>query len=141
MNRFTLVSLSMILQMTAIAGANAQQQSPTASYMDLHKKELAATSYADLLKVRSQTSIAHDKPMSKEEMNFIFPLFKATLPKDVVVTSEQINGTSAILKATAKTGARPANTTEKTTGEIQLTLENGQWKIEHEKWDTKIVMK
>lgn len=139
MNRLTLVSLSIIFQVSAIT-ANAQS-SPTTTYLELHKKELAATSYADLLPLRSTTSIAHDKPMSKEEMDFIFPLFKATLPKNITITNEQVNGTSAILKATAKPDNANANTTETTVGEIQLTLEKGQWKIEHEKWDSKIVMK
>jgi len=139
MNRLTLLSLTMIFQITTVA-ANAQN-SPTASYLELHKKELAATSYADLLQLRSKTSIAHDKPMSKEEMNFIFPLFKASLPKNITVTNEQVNGTSAILKAKAKPDTTNPNTTETTIGEIELTLENGQWKIEHEKWDSKIVMK
>ncbi|MBS1957571.1 MAG: hypothetical protein JST89_25515 [Cyanobacteria bacterium SZAS-4] len=139
MNRLTLVSLSIIFQVSSLA-ANAQS-SPTESYLELHKKELAATSYADLLPLRSTTSIAHDKPMSKEEMDFIFPLFKATLPKNITITSEQVKGTSAILKATAKPENANANTTETTVGEIELTLEKGQWKIEHEKWDSKIVMK
>ncbi len=139
MNRLTLVSLSIICQVSALA-ANAQN-SPTASYLELHKKELAATSYADLLPLRSTTSIAHDKPMSKEEMDFIFPMFKATLPKNIAITNEQVKGTSAILKATAKPETANANTTETTVGEIELTLENGQWKIEHEKWDSKVVMK
>ena len=139
MNRLTLVSLSIIFQITAIT-ANAQN-SPTATYLELHKKELAATSYADLLPLRSATSIAHDKPMTKEDMDFIFPMFKATLPKNITITNEQVKGTSAILKATAKPGTTNANTTETTVGEIELTLENGQWKIEHEKWDSKIVMK
>ena len=139
MNRLTLVSLSIIFQVSALA-ANAQN-SPTAAYLELHKKELAATSYADLLPLRSTTSIAHDKPMSKEEMDFIFPMFKATLPKNITITNEQVKGTSAILKATAKPETARANTTETTVGEIELTLENGQWKIEHEKWDSKIVMK
>lgn len=145
MNRFNVVFLSIILQLGASGAANAQQNSPTATYLELHKKELAATSYTDLYQVRSQTSIAHDKPMSKEELNFIFPLFKASLPKEVIVTSEQVNGTSAILKAIAKPRqtARKSNykVDETTTGEIELTLENGQWKIEHEKWDSKIVMR
>lgn len=139
MNRLTLLSLSIIFQISAVAAI--AQNSPTATYLELHKKELAATSYADLLPLRSKTSIAHDKPMSKEEMNFIFPLFKASLPKSITVTSEQVNGTSAILKATAKSDSKNPNTTETTTGEIELTLEDGQWKIEHEKWDSKIVMK
>jgi hypothetical protein len=52
-----------------------------------------------------------------------------------------VNGTSAILKATAKPDSAHANTTETTVGEIELTLEKGQWKIEHEKWNSKIVMK
>ncbi|MBI2810560.1 MAG: hypothetical protein HYX67_07020 [Candidatus Melainabacteria bacterium] len=139
MNRLTLVSLSIIFQITALAAT--AQNSPTATYLELHKKELAAKSYADLLPLRSATSIAHDKPMSKEDMDFIFPMFKATLPKNITVTNEQIKGTSAILKATAKPETNNANTTETTVGEIELTLENGQWKIEHEKWDSKIVMK
>ncbi|HEY9731383.1 MAG TPA: hypothetical protein V6C89_05690 [Drouetiella sp.] len=140
MNRSILVSISIFFQMTAVAAANAQQNSPTASYMELHKKELAATSYTDLYQVRSQTSIAHDKPMSKEELKFIFPIFKASLPENVIVTSEQVKGTSAILRATARSKAR-GKTTETTNGEIEMTLENGKWKIEREKWDTKIVMK
>lgn len=139
MNRLILLSVGIVFQITATA-TNAAQNSPSASYMALHKKELAATSYADLYQVRSQTSIAHDKPMSKQELRFIFPLFKASLPKNVVVTSEQVKGTSAILRATAKNETK-GKTTETTTGEIELTLENGQWKIEREKWDTKIVMK
>ncbi|MFN8553000.1 MAG: hypothetical protein U0103_16125 [Candidatus Obscuribacterales bacterium] len=146
MNRFNVVILSIIFHLGASGAVNAQQSSPTACYMELHKKELAATSYTDLYQVRSQTSIAHDKPMSKEELNFIFPLFKASLPKEVIVTSEQVNGTSAILKAIAKPrDAAKQNprykVSESTTGEIELTLENGQWKIEHEKWDSKIVMR
>ncbi len=150
MNRIALVTLSILFQFSAASAVHAQPntpgvKSPGASYLELHKRELAARSYTDLYQVRSQTSIAHDKPMSKEELSFIFPLFKATLPREVIVTSEQVNGTSAILRATAAPSSktRPGKTkvSETTTGEIELTLEKGQWKIEHEKWDSKIVMK
>ncbi|HEY9677329.1 MAG TPA: hypothetical protein V6C76_04945 [Drouetiella sp.] len=130
--------LAGILQLTCIA-ANAQG-SPTTSYLEIHKKELAATSYADLQALRSSTSIAKDKPMTKDELNFLFPLFKAGLPKQVTITNEKVNGTSAILEATGENEPQ-AGVTDKTVGQIELTWEDGQWKIEHERWDTKVVMK
>ncbi len=137
--RLTYLYAGIVFQLTA--AMCSAQSSATATYLELHKKELAATSYADILPLRSKTSIAHDKPMSNEEKKFLFPLFKSTLPKQVTIVNEQINGTSAILTATAKPETQNANTTEKTTGVIELTLEDGQWKIEREKWDSKVVMK
>jgi len=119
--------------------ASLAEETPTQAYLEIHKKELAAKNYADLLPVRSKASIAQDPPMTEDEKAQIFPLFHETLPKLVTVTGETIEGNKATVKATA-TPEQPLKPGDKdvTTGTITLVLEDGQWKIEKENWNSSI---
>ncbi len=111
--------------------------SPSKAYLDIHTKELAAKSYEDILPLRSKSSIANDKPMSDEEKKQIFPLFHMTLPEEVTVTKEEIKGDKAILnvKAAPPKDLKPGST-ETTTGIVDMVLEDGQWKLDTEKWES-----
>lgn len=121
--------------------AFAADQSPTEAYLEMHKKELSAKSYADIAALRSQRSIANEKAAGKElsveDQKMFFPLFKATLPKVVKVVGEDVKGDEATLQATVPPSTDP-KIKETTTGTIVLFKENGIWKLDSEKWSTKI---
>jgi hypothetical protein len=123
----------------APAGAPGKRPSPTEAYMKIHKMELDAKSYDDLLVFRSKASIAHDGKVSQEEKANLFPLLKMMFVKNPKVTDEKIDGDKAIIHAAADSSE--GNTTEKATGEITLVWEDGQWKMEKEKWESKVVSK
>jgi hypothetical protein len=133
---------ALLVSTTACLADETPAPTPTQAYLEIHKKELAAKSYADLLPIRSKASIAHDPPMSDEEKAQIFPLFHETLPKVVTVTGESVDGNKATVKATAapEVPLKPGQT-ESTTGTITMVLEDGQWKIEKESWNSTSEMK
>lgn len=114
----------------------AQAESPTEAYKELHKKELSATCYEDLVKLRSSRSVAKDPPQTQEEAKQFFTLLQFIMPKTVTVTGEEINGDEATIHAVAPPGLGEDPAT-KTTGIVKLFKENGSWKIDHEKWDSK----
>jgi hypothetical protein len=132
---------SLVFTLFVSTGASWAEQSPSQAYLELHKKELAAKSYADLLPIRSKASIAKDPPMTDEEKEQIFPLFKATLPKAVTVTGETVEGTKATVKATAPpdVALKPGDT-DTIIGTITMVMEDGEWKIEKESWTEKAEM-
>lgn len=133
-------ALAIPLTMLALS-ASAADQSPTQAYLEMHKKELAAKSYADIAALRSQRSIASEKAagkeLSEEDQKMFFPLFKMTLPKVVKIVGEEIKGDEATLQATVPPGTDP-KVKETTTGTIVLFKENGEWKLDSEKWSSKI---
>jgi hypothetical protein len=118
-------------------GSFAAGETPSQAYLEIHKKELAAKSYEDLLPLRSKTSIAQDPPMTEAEKAEIFPFFHETLPKVINVTGETIEGNKATVKATAEPNdpLKPGQT-ETNEGTITLVLEDGEWKIEKESWNS-----
>jgi hypothetical protein len=134
--------VALLCSATASFADETSTLTPTQAYLEIHKKELAAKSYTDLLPLRSKASIAQDPPMSDEEKANIFPLFHETLPKVVTVTGETVDGTKATIKATAQPNEplKPGQT-ETTTGTISMVLEDGQWKIEKESWNSSSEMK
>ena len=115
----------------------AAGETPSQAFVEIHKKELAAKSYEDLLPIRSKASIAQDPPMTDAEKADIFPFFHETLPRVVTVTGETIEGNKATIKATAEPNEplKPGET-ETTTGVISMVLEDGEWKIEKESWNS-----
>lgn len=116
----------------ALAGPSA-----TEAYMELHQKELAAKSYEDLTKLRSKSSIANDKQISAEEKVALFPLFQATMPTKVKVLKENIEGNKATLDIEVPAVAPANGMVEHTTGTVTLELEDGQWKLFKESWQSK----
>ncbi len=114
------------------------EDTPGQAYINIHNKELEAKSYADLLPYRAKASIASDKPTTDLEKKQMFELFKLVLVKDVAVKGEEINGNRAILKVE---GALPkdlkSGDTETTVGKIDMVLEDGQWKLDKEEWQSK----
>jgi hypothetical protein len=130
---------SVIVALVFSTTASLAEETPTQAYMEIHKKELAAKNYADLLPIRSKASIAQDPPMSDDEKAQIFPLFHESLPKEVTITGEIIEGNKATVKATATPDPPPKpGDKEVITGTINLVLENGEWKIEKESWNSNI---
>ncbi len=121
--------------------AFSQDASPTEAYLAIHKKELAAKSYADIAALRSKKSIddekAAGKELSKEDQEMFFPMFKMMLPKEVKIMGEQIKGDEATLEAMVPPGSDP-QVKETTTGTIKLVKEDGAWKLYSEKWNSKI---
>jgi hypothetical protein len=112
--------------------------SATQAYVELHKKELAATCYDDLLPLHAKASIAKNK-MSKKEMDEMFPFLKSMMPIKVKVVSETVTGDSATLKLTA-TPNEPLKKgdSETTEGTVTLLREDGQWLLDNEKWQSKM---
>ncbi len=110
---------------------------PGQAYLELHKKELAAKSYADIAVLRAKASIAQDK-MDPKEQDQLFPLLKSLMPHDVTVVSEKVTGDSATLNVVAAPdpSLKPGDK-ETTTGVVELLKEDGQWKLNREKWDSK----
>lgn len=113
------------------------EQSPADAYKEIHRRELAANSYEDLLKVRSSRSIAKDPPQSKEEIQQMFVLLKMMMPKEVTIIGQESKGSEATVRAVASP-APGEDPSTKTTGVITLVLENGVWKVDREKWDSKL---
>lgn len=113
------------------------QSTPTEAYLELHKKELAAKSYADIIPLRARASLDNDN-MSKEDQEKFFPLFKQLLVRDVKVLKETLDGDKAILEVTAPPDKtlKPGDT-ETTVGTIELLREDGTWKLSREKWSSK----
>jgi hypothetical protein len=120
--------------------SSSDKSSASEAYMQLHAKELSATCYEDLLPLRSRASIATDTPMSDEEKKAFFPLFKAMQIQKVKVTGEKVDGDKATLTVISQPDP-DAKTQEVAEGEIKLNFEDGQWKLEHEKWSSKITVK
>jgi hypothetical protein len=108
--------------------------SPSEAYMAIHKAELAAKSYEDLLSLRAKESIARDKPVSAVERKMMFSLMQQFMVKDIRVTGQKIEGNKATVYAV------PVNESknEHTTGVITLILEDGKWKLDTEKWQSKM---
>ena len=136
MNKSTSFQALMAL-MIVTTGVAKGQTSPSQAYLQLHKKELAATCYEDLLPLRTKASIANDKPTSPAEKKMLFPLIKMLTPNQVSIMSEKIDGNKATLTVKALTSPLPAGNSESTVGVIELGLEDGQWKLEKEKWESK----
>lgn len=122
--------------------AFARDLSPTEAYLEMHKKEVEAKSFEDIRGLRSQRSIAAEKAagrtMTKEDEKMFFPLFKETLPKDVKIIGEVVKGNEATLSATVPPKNQDPKVKESTTGTIVLFKEDGVWKLDSEKWSTKI---
>ncbi|MBY0358366.1 MAG: hypothetical protein K2W82_10230 [Candidatus Obscuribacterales bacterium] len=118
----------------------ALAETPTEAYKELHKKELSATCYEDLVKLRSSRSVAKDPPQTPEEAKQFFTLLQFIMPKTVTVTGEEINGDEATVHAVAPPGLGEDPAT-KTIGIIKLFKEKDGWKIDHEKWDSKVEKK
>lgn len=132
-------SIATLVALMITTGVAKGQTSPTPSqaYLQLHKKELAATSYEDLLPLRTKASIAADKQTTPADKKQLFPLIHMLTPQKVSIMSERVDGNKATLTVKALTGPLPAGTSESTVGVIDLSLEDGQWKLEKEKWESK----
>jgi hypothetical protein len=114
--------------------------SASQAYVELHKKELAATCYDDILPLHAKASIAKNK-MTKKEMDEMFPLVKSLMPKYIKVIGETVTGDSATLKVTASPNEPlKKGDTETTEGTVTLLREDGQWKLDNENWHSKVDM-
>lgn len=111
--------------------------SPTDSYLKLHQLELKMTKYEDTFAWRTKRSIAKDPKLSDKENDQIVGLMKMMMPKSVKVLSATINGQEATLKAIAPPGLND-DPKSKTMGTIIMLHEDKEWKIDTEKWSTKI---
>lgn len=113
---------------------------PSQAYLDLHKKQLAAKRYEDLLPLRTRESVSQDRPMTKAEAKEMFGLFKDMVPKKVSVMKEEILGDNA--KVTVEViAAKPKSNSalvEETTGVIYMKRENGEWKLSDEDWHSEM---
>lgn len=121
--------------------AMAAELTPGQAYLQLFQKEKAAASYEDLLPLRCKRSIAKDKPMPDDEKKMMFELMKAVMPPQVRVLKEEIHGDEATVYADVPPdpAKKPdPQIKEQTKGVIVLVKEDGQWKIDTEKWDSKI---
>ncbi len=110
--------------------------SPTNAYLEIHKTILAAKCYEDFLPVRAKASIAKDKPMSAADRSMMFPLMKELMIKNIRVTSEHIDGDVATLSVVPAVPSK----NETTTGVVKLLMEGGKWKLDTEKWSSKMTM-
>jgi len=111
--------------------------SPTDAYLKIHQLELKMTKYEDTFAWRTKRSIAKDPKLSEKENNEIVGLMKMMMPLKVKVVSQAINGQEATLKAIADPLPNE-DPKSKTTGTIIMLQENNTWKIDTEKWSTKV---
>lgn len=130
-----LLPLLITVLWTALPAMSAEK-TPSEVYKEIHAQELAASKYEALLVVRSKRSIAKDEPKSPEETKMMFGLLKIMMPKKVEVTGEEIKGDEAFVHVTAPPGPDESPST-KTTGVVVLFKENGVWKLDSEKWESK----
>jgi hypothetical protein len=88
---------------------------------------------------RSKQSLAKDSFTTAAERAAFFPLFKSMLVKEFDIVDEKIEGNKAVVHAASQRNT--GKEFEKTIGEIHLVWEDGRWKLENEKWETKTEVK
>lgn len=128
-----------IVQILSVSSALAASR-PSQAYLELHKKQLTAKKYEDLLPLRTKESISHDRPMTKAEAKEMFGLFKEMVPRKVTVLKEEILGDNATVTVEVVAGKpkSAASMVEQTTGLIYLHKEDGEWKLNDEDWHSEV---
>jgi hypothetical protein len=110
------------------------EQSPADAYREIHKQEINATCFEDFLKFRSARSMDKDKPTTPEEKKMFLEMIKLMAPKKFEIVSVDTVGD----EATIHVNVPSEDPKEKTTGTVTLVKEKGVWKLDQEKWKTKI---
>lgn len=136
------VSALLNLSFCSASGLAAEKLTPSELYTKYRKALAAATTIDSLSPFLSKKVIAEVIGTPKEMKGAMFAMMKEMTPKAVQVVEEKVEGDHATLSLTVpqqdKQPAGKEKTTEKTTGFIQFVDEEGSWKIDKEKWDTKI---
>ncbi|HEY9787685.1 MAG TPA: hypothetical protein V6D17_20015 [Candidatus Obscuribacterales bacterium] len=123
---------------TSVCVAQAEDNTPKETYLHYRTALLSAKSIDDVRSMLSKRTNDEIESTPKEMKSMMFDVIKAMAPKTVQVLAEEVNADNATLTLTAKTEPDNAKVTEKTTGTVTLVKEGGSWKIDREKWNTKI---
>lgn len=115
---------------------------PSEMYNKYRKALAVATNIESLTPFLSKKVLDEVNTTPKEMKGTMFSIMKEMTPKAVVVVEEKVEGDHATLSLTVPAEGKPTTgkekVTEKTVGTVLFVDEQGSWKIDKEKWDTKI---
>lgn len=148
--RTRIVTLSLVASGLAMSllpqisySAEATKATPEAVYKRYHQAMVNAKVYTDVTPYLTKATVKEMTATPAEERKMMFGMLVELCPKDVNVVSSTVEGDKANLKLVVGDG-KPVfsenplvgKTKEETKGEVLMVLEDGEWKIEKEKWKT-----
>lgn len=145
-------SLSLLISGLAIClfpsmsfGADAKA-TPESVYNKYHRAMVNAKTFEDVTPFLTAKTVKEMKDTPAQERTMMFGVIKDICPKEVHVVSSKIEGEKANLKLIVGDGKpvfieRPlvGKTKEETKGEVNMVIENGEWKVDKESWKTNSV--
>lgn len=154
-NKFGAVALSTIFAALSIvsfpAHSLAEQTSktvstPVAVFEKYHDVFVNAKTYEAVLPFMCAKVVKEMTETPPEERKMMFGLIQSMAPKKVNVIGTKIEGDVAILSLKIVIPAGKGedkgifgnSMREETTGEVRMVVEKGDWKVEKEKWNTKM---
>jgi len=107
---------------------------------------LNAKTYEDVTPYLTQKTVKDMKNTPAQDRTMMFGMMKELCPKDVHIVSSKVDGAKANLQLVIGDG-KPVVTDnplvgkikDETKGEVNLVVENGEWKIEKESWKSNSV--
>lgn len=148
--RTRVASISMFVSGLAIClfpavsfAEDAAKATPESVYNKYHQAMINAKSYEDVMPFLVEKTVKQMKDTPASDRTMMFGFMQETCPKDVHIVSSKIDGAKANLKLIVGDGKpvitdRPmlGKIKEETKGEVNLVVENGEWKIEKEIWNS-----
>lgn len=119
---------------------------PVTVFEKYHEAFINAKTYEDVLPFMVQKVVKEMKATPADERKMMFGFLQSMAPKKINVVSTKIEGDVATLKLAIVIPAGKGedkglfgnSMKEETTGEVRMVVENGEWKVEKEKWNTKM---
>jgi hypothetical protein len=96
------------------------------SYASYYKAKLAG----NVGEMKKWVAKSHVKDLDSEMGKMMVKMSMNTDPKTINIVSTDVSGDSAILTVKGKTGAQSS-----ATGNVKMVLEDGEWKVDTDKWD------
>ena len=131
--------LSVSLTLATAAGFAADNATPSAVYKQYHKALMAATSVDQLSSFLCKKVNEDIQKTAPDVKPMMFGMIKDMTPKAFDVVSENIDGDHASIDLAAQTSdPAPNSSAEKSTGKVTFVREGGSWKIDKERWESKV---
>jgi hypothetical protein len=96
------------------------------SYASYYKAKLAG----NVGEMKKWVVKSHVKDLDSEMGKMMVKMSMTTDPKTINIVSTDVSGDSATLNVKGKTGAQSS-----ATGHVKMVLEDGEWKVDTDKWD------
>lgn len=114
------------------------EETPAQAYKAYHEALLRANSFADISPYLSKATRASIVDKKESEKRGVLAMVKFLTPRDIRVVRETVNGNQAVLEVEEAGTASPSPSPSGFRGTIEMVLEEGRWKVGHEKWDKKV---